>query len=713
MPMSEYSQGDPRTFGAPTFSPQPAMPSVSGLESEAKDLEREAQAVGMPPMVLDLLAHIEAAWSVAKENKQDMEQRLFSCRRQLDGVYDPEDLAKIEAQNQPVIYMMLTQIVSEAGKAWLKDVLLRSGERAYSLDATPIPDLPPEIIQAAAQELMASFAAIQQANPQIVPQDPQAAAMEMYKAAQKLRDELKQRMKKKADEDAVHQEDEVDDELIEGGWYDALDSFIDDLMDYPFACITGPEVKKLPRMEWVKQGNGSVPQVVPKLMRTYRCVNPHDLFWSPGARNPQEGNLFERIPMSRKDLNSLRGVPGFSEDNIRAVLVQYPKGFRELTMDETTRATLEGRPDDDISNPDELYDCVKFMGSAPGSLLLEWGLKEIKDIFEEHEIVAYKIGSILIGARVNSHPLKKRNYYVDSFRRVNGAFAGKALAEVMKSSQRMCNGASRAIAANMAIASGPQVWVNSDRLPPGVNIKALYPWQIHQFTAGQPGGAAEPPMAFYQPSIITDQLLGIFKYYFDMASEESGIPRYIYGSADVGGAGKTASGLSMLMNAAAKGLKKVTKSIDRYVIEPSVEEHLLHIFRYSPEKARGDLQVQARASEYLMLQEQLTIRRQEYLNATNNPTDIQILGIEGRAKLHREQVRSLKLPADIIPDEESIQAQQKQAEMVQAAQRVAQATGMAVEQAMAIMSGQMEQQAPQKPQATDPAGNKAGGQDAV
>ena len=62
-----------------------------------------------------------------------------------------------------------------------------------------------------------------------------------------------------------------------------------------------------------------------------------------------------------------------------------------------------------------------------------------------------------------------------------------------------------------------------------------------------------------------------------------------------------------------------------------------------------------------MVAEQLQIRRVEYLRDTANPVDLQIMGIEGRAAIHRETIKTLKMPTeDIIPTKEEMQARTTQ-----------------------------------------------------
>ena len=172
------------------------------------------------------------------------------------------------------------------------------------------------------------------------------------------------------------------------------------------------------------------------------------------------------------------------------------------------------------------------------------------------------------------------------------------------------------------------------------------------------------------------------------------------------------------MNAASKGLKTVASHIDVGIIKPSIEETWLHIMMYEPEKARGDVAIVARASEYLIMMEQLQIRRMEFLNATNNPTDMQIIGLKGRKNILKETIRTLKMPVDdIIPDQDSIDAQAENAKIQMMITNIATALGVDPQALMQVAmqggqpQGQGAQPGPGQSQGLAPSGDRAGGRD--
>jgi len=261
----------------------------------------------------------------------------------------------------------------------------------------------------------------------------------------------------------------------------------------------------------------------------------------------------------------------------------------------------------------------------------------------------------VVMARVNPHPLGKRPYYADSYDPINDSIWGNSPPELMRDVQAICNACARSIVNNMSIASGPQVEVYQNRVQPGENIEDIYPWKIWK-TKDDGTGAHNPAVQFFQPDPIVDTLLKVYEYFFKQASEQTGIPSYVYGSSDVGGAGKTASGLSMLMNAAGKVLKGVIAHIDEKVIKESIKEHWNHVMLYDSDiEKMGDVNVVARASEHLIIAEQLQLRRSEMLDRTNNPWDMRIIGDKGRSHMLRETFDSMKMDADsILPSEDEM-----------------------------------------------------------
>ncbi len=695
------TQSAPLVQTGRTYAERPLVRRLTNDEYEKQqqaEATRQFEVKQNQPVVSRLGSHIRSGFTAAIQSKSTVMDRMLKCLRQREGIYEADIQQLIAQQNGTNIFMMITDVKARALESWLKDIMLPAGEKPYSIEPTPVPDIPPGLVQKAqmlfaqdfisraAQEAAAQGLPPEQFNPQTMINPD-----EFREAAEKFKDELLKQVRAQAKKDADAIEEYVDDEMVEGKWYDVLAEFIEDFATYPTAFMEGPIFRKRSVLAWAPVEGTMLARVTvtEKIVKEYERVDPFDVYPAPGARTIQDGDLCIRKRFTRRDLNALRGIDGFDENAINQVLEKYKNGYREFISYDTEIADLHDRPQESI-DPEGHIDGIKFFGSVQGFTLREWGMsvEQVQDPFREYSIIAYMVGSYVIGARLNPHPLGRRNIYSASFRHKNGSIWGKALPETMRDVQNICNSAARSICNNAAIASGPQVWQYLDMIPPEADRTNLYPWKIWEFSSEKVAAKGMKPMDFYQPTLIVEQLLRIYEYFFNQGSEVTGIPAYIYGNEKIGGAGATASGLSMLMNAAAKGLRNAASNIDKGVISPSVEEHWLIIMLTQPEKARGDCKIVARASTYLVQQEQLQMRRTEFLNATANPLDSQILGIDGRMELLRENAKSLKMDPDkIVPKREDMIQTLVQQQVQQIVVQLSQALGLPPEQIMGILQG--------------------------
>lgn len=665
--------------------------SNDDIDRQQAERVAKADAIQATPLMTSLSSHIDMCWNANKRAKQPIEDALLRSLRQREGQYDPDAEQQIQEQGGSDVFIRISSIKSRAAKAWLKEIMIPSNEVPFHLDPTPIAELPPEYHQQAKQEIVKGLMIRMQeqgiTKEQITQED-------MIAVAEQVKDAMTEKIKEQAKNELDELTTQVNDEITEGGWYQALDDAIDDIVDFKTGFVAGPYIVREKTLEWAQGPDGnSVPKVVPKLVKKYKRVSPFDVYPSAGAKSLQDGNLIIRERFSRSRLNQFIGVPGFDEMAIRRVLDLYGiGGLRQWLQVDNQRAHIEDRQWEQ-QDPEALIDCLKFMGPVQGKMLIEWGMtaEEVPDPDVDYEIIAYKIGPFIISARINPHPLGRRRYYGASFEKKNDSIWGNSLMDIIRDIQRICNACARALVNNMGMASGPQFWAIVDRMPPEISLTQPKPWKLWQFTSDQTTGRGDLPMGFFNPQVIVQELLAIYKFFVDQANEISGIPAYVYGSDKVSGAGRTASGLTMLMNAASKGLKQVAGNMDNGIIKPCIEEHWLQIMLTEPDKARGDVKIVPRASDYLVQMEQIQLRLQELLQQTANPIDMQIMGNEGRAEILREHIKHLKLPVDrIVPDRESVIQDSTQAKVGEFISNLAGKLGIPPEQLIQIAQGGQE-----------------------
>lgn len=638
-------------FEAPTaVGTLPTITSVGGVvpvrslrdmqAEEQRRIQIENDAQQSQPVILGLAGHIRSFWHKAEEAKRTVQDEMIEAMYARRGKYTDAKLAQIKESNQPAIYMMVASAKMRQVEALVRDVMLGSGgDKPWTLEPTPSPDLPPEIADRIVSVLANEIELVLGAGVHVTMEDiRQRLRLHREQADARLLEEARVRCER--------MEVKMEDQLVEGGFLMALDQFITDLATFKTAFIKGPIVRKKPRLTWGRDGQLSVQD---ELVLHWERVDPFNIYPAPWARHISEGPLIEKHKLSRDQLSSLIGVEGYSEVAIRQVLAQYGEsGLNSHLAVDSERAYAEGRSSSADQDSD-LIDALQYWGSASGKMLIDWGLdpEQVPDTSKEYQIEAWLVGSYVIKAVLNADPLARRPYYSDSFQRVPGSVWGNAPYDLIRDCQDMCNATARSLAANLGISSGPQVGILSNRLAEGEDVTEMYPWKIWQFESDLLGSTAAP-ITFFQPTSNAQELMGVFDRFSLLADEYTGIPRYMAGfNEGAGGAGRTASGMSMMIGNASKIIKQVVGSMDTHVISPLLDRLYYYNMRYSDDAdLKGDVRVVARGATSLALKEAAQIRLNEYLRATANPLDAQILGLDGRAELHRHVLKTL----DVTPD---------------------------------------------------------------
>ena len=357
--------------------------------------------------------------------------------------------------------------------------------------------------------------------------------------------------------------------------------------------------------------------VVWQLVLEWERVDPFMAYPAPHSTNIEDGFFIQRHRLTRGALNQLRGVEGYSDDAIVAVLDEHGRGgLNEWLFIDSAKAQAEGKsPAGVMANPDVTIDAIQFWGSVQGKMLIEWGMKEeqVPDPTKEYNCEVWLIGQWAIKSTLNPDPMGRKPYFKTSYENVPGVFWGNSVTDLCEDVQTQCNVAARAIANNMGIASGPQVNVNVDRLPTGEDITQMYPWKIWQ-TTSDPYGSSAAPVSFFAPPMVAGELMQIYTFFSGIADEHTGIPRYMAGDATGSGALRTSSGMSMLMNNAGKSIKHVIGNIDQNVIKPLIERLYFYNMRYGDDPAlKGDVAVLAQGANSLVVKENQQQRMNEFL----------------------------------------------------------------------------------------------------
>lgn len=624
-----------------------------------------------------LAGHVRLAWQRNKIAKTLIDQKLLECLRARRGVYSGAALAQMQERGAVnIVWADLTEAKCRAASAWVREVVLPVGEQPWDISPTPQPDLPAPIKKGIVSK------AVEQAV-QVMQQTAQAGGGVLDRGefrdlavqlGEKLRDDAEKAYTKAAATRARRMSATIADRLTEGGYYEAMDAFIEDFVTYPAAILKGPFYKRHQKLSW---GDGFKPKVTNEAVPSWAHVSPFDAYPAPGSTNPQHGDFIERLRFRRDELHDCKGLPGYKDDQIDGALRDYSSGHLEGWMwTEAERQRLTQETLYMWLSPPGVIDALNYWGSVPGWKLMSWGVEGDLDETREYECNVVVCGSYVLYATLNPDPLRRRPYRKACYDEMPGAFWGRSIPDLCRTSQQMCNATLCSLADNMSVASGPQFWVHADRLADGEQTMEVFPMKIWQLKSDATQGV-NPGIGTFDVKMYSAELLSVYEKFKIESDDSTGIPRYTYGNEKVGGGGDTLGGLSILMNNAAKGLRRGISNIDLNVIGPTIVDTFTTEMIYNPDDSiKGDCVVVPRGAAAILVREAAQQRRIQFLGMTANPVDAQILGAKYRANLLRETAAAMELPVDeVVPSDDEVEAQQQaqaQAAQAQAEQEKAQ-----------------------------------------
>lgn len=600
-----------------------------------------------------LSAYLHSAFEDAKKEKRAVENQILDNMRAIKGEYDSAKMADIRKLGGSEIYMMLTETKARNCEAWVKDILFQPNNIPWDIEPTPMPDLPGDLETTIIEDFMQQTvdAVITMAMQSGAPVDQNLLSRRLKAAIPEIKAGAMQAIKNYAKEKAEEMKDQINDQLVEGGWYDAFDEIIPDAV-LKTGILKGPtlRIENQRKVDIDDDGNPTL-TVEPTKIPTYERRPPLDIYPGPGATGFDNAYLFDKLAYSPSQIQGFIGLPGFKEKEIRMVLKECEGGtLREWTSIDTERAEMEEKPVEMIRDWEEV-DVLEFWGPVQGKTLHEWdeGLKKkAPDADKFYEINAYLVGNHVIKAILNPDPMGKKPYSKVSFIEKAGSFWGVGLPEVIADLQAACNACARALVNNVGMASGPQVVINEEMLA-DFEKGDFVPWKrwwVNDNDASAPGRKA---IEFYQPTLIAQQLISVFEFFMKQADESSGVPAYAHGDPQVGGGGNTASGLSMLMTMAARGIKLFIKNIDRKTIEDSIRrQYFWNMERKKFAGLVGDQKIVAKGSVSLIAKEQQAARMTELLSIS---TQTQVLQPQETRKLFKKVLKTHEIdPKEIMDD---------------------------------------------------------------
>lgn len=619
--------------------------------------QAQASQASQTPGTTGLVGYIRGQYEIMRNHRNSASgwnDRLLHALRTFHGQYSATKLAEIKQWGGSEVYARTTAQKCRAASSLLRDIYL-GPDRPWTVKAPESPDVP--------ENILASINQLIQAETQKVtvylgkPPKPE----DLEKRKQALIESALDAAKKQATKQARYAEGEIEDILRNGGFYTAFAEFLVDLPIFPLAIIKGPVVKMLPQVQWPKGGGPATISHMPTL--TWNRVSPFDFYFTPGVADVANADTIERGRLMRAELNDLLDLPGYNHDEIRAVLQEYGRGglYDDWDSTDAERAVMENR-ENPAWNRSAMLTMMEFNGNIQGQTLQDFGMPGATDPMRDYHVQAWCIGSHCIKCQLSPSPRQRHPYFTTSYEKTPGSVVGNSLVDLLSDVEECGNATLRAVVNNISIASGPQVVIEDDRISPGQNNDQLYPWKRWHTRSDPVGNNAKPPVSFFMPTSNVQPMMAAYKEFIEIADDISAIPKYMGGGASSGGAGRTASGLAMLMGNSSKILQNVSANVDRDVVEPALGQ-LSDVIMLTDTSGilTGDEQITVRGVNVAIQRETMRQRQLEFLQNTNNPVDNKIMGMRGRGVLLRTVADTLAVDGErIVPPDEVLERREEE-----------------------------------------------------
>lgn len=560
------------------------------------------QIEDIPDKAIDPLSHAvmqrfnsAVAWqSTEQVNGRSLRTVLRQCWEQINSVQSCDAKERAEALGVDV-NVNLTALKSDIANAFLNDALTSSAnaELPWIIQPTPRPDISTpakEKILMSVRDGLTSGAFAGQAP----------LLIETIRQAKMSAFEVEKEDAKKAAEAMMSL---LADQCLEGGFYRALNDFIQFFCVYPFAVFAGPFITRAPRIAWGK----TKPRVQTEVFPTFRAISPFDFVYSPDSPDTQRGTcVFTRTLWTRRELLDALSLPGYIKDNLMAVLED---------ADSNMNFPLQWLS----HSPDSAGQNISLWASnvRPVEVLTHYGLFSGRELSQYHftglEDTEYynsqiaMINGRVVQVKVYSDPaLQTRPIYTASFYRTGGdRIAGDGIAQRLRDVERAYIACLQYLMRNTSFASAPICEADYQRMRENLGegeLGRIIPGTMYLVESS--AATREPAMRFTAIPANTAPFVQLMEYFTQLADKVTNIPAAMHGEAVGSGAMRTFRGMSLLQGNATKALSAATDNIADGVFKP-LGTSLYNInMLYSPDPdVKGDSQIVTKGSEGLLQKE--------------------------------------------------------------------------------------------------------------
>lgn len=598
------------------------MANSGFIEDQGVGLEDVKSAYDEGTIVSPLVNYINERFVKAEDSRRNDEERWLRSYRNYRGLYGPE-VQFTEAEKSRV-FIKVTKTKTLAAYGQIVDVLFANNSFPISIEPTVLPegvaaDVHFDPNDKTREETPGGF----EESPYGYRDDgvglpPGATQKSLMDRLGPLKDKLRGIMGLKegpgltpsaitfspAQIAAKKMERKIQDQLDESNASKQLRSTAFEMALFGTGVMKGPFAVDKEYPNWKDDGTYN-PTI--KLVPQSAHVSVWNFYPDPDAINMDEVQyVIERHKLSRSQLRALKKRPMFRKNVIDEVISYGETYVKKYWEDDLS----DYQPHQDIDR----FEVLEYWGTVDRELLelndvpIPEGLEDL----DELQANVWLCNGRVIRLVLNPFKPARIPYYAAPYELNPYSLFGVGIAENMDDTQMLMNGFMR-MAVDNGVLSGNLIFeIDETNLVPGQDM-TVYPGKVFRRQGGAPGQAL---FGTKFPN-VTQENLQMFDKARILADEATGMPSFSHGQTGVSGVGRTASGISMLMNAAAGGIKTVIKNVDDYLLRPMGEAFFSFNmqFDFDPE-IKGDLEVKARGTESLMANEVRSQRLMQFLQVT-------------------------------------------------------------------------------------------------
>lgn len=571
--------------------------------------------------------------------RQRLEERWLADLEQYQGKYDADTIERLKQAGGSQAFVNITRSKTMAAEARLSDMLFPSDDRNWGIQPTPNP----ELVNQAKDTSLAGY---------------DENGQEVTKA------DLSKKQMKLAKEKSEAMQTEIDDQLTEAHYHQVARECIHSACLFGTGIIKGPIVVNRTRKAWRQLEKAvHVLDVVEEHRPGVDHVKVWDYFPDMSASKKDECSFeFERRYVTRKDLVEMAKRPGYLKDQIRKIIAETPKQFGNGSNSYVSRLRELSGLQSNLN--DNRYELWEYSGEIDIEDLRTCGCDIDDDEFNITTGIVTFINDRVIKADISPLETGESLYSVFCYEDDDTSVFGIGIPYLLRNEQKIVNAAWRMTLDNAALSTGPQIVVNRELVIPSDgawDLKAKKVWWL-----ADPEKRVQDVFHAFEINSHQPELTNIFDIARNMADDVTSLPMLAQG--EKGDAPDTASGMSMLMNAANIVLRHVVKSFDDGITRPFIRRMYDWNMQYSEkEEIKGDFEIDARGSSALLVKETQSQALEQLLLIAQQPFYSEITK---HPELYRKAVQARHIsPDDIIMTNDEIEAEKNQPSLEQQQQQ--------------------------------------------